>query len=131
MAWRGSGGETRAEAAVVAETARTQGEGWKLAWVEYALCVFELSLGRYQEAAASTPSAFEDNLLVSAFALPDFIEAAVRSGADAAAREALARIANRAPPAARRWRVGCSPAPAPCSPMARKPRRSIRKPSAG
>jgi DNA-binding CsgD family transcriptional regulator len=96
-AWRGGDRETRAEAAAVAESARTKGEGWKLTWVEYALCVLELSLGHYQEAVASAPGAFEENLLVSAFALPDFIEAAIRSGADAAAREALTRIADRAP----------------------------------
>jgi DNA-binding CsgD family transcriptional regulator len=97
MAWRGNDRETRAEAVAVAAAARTQGQGWKLAWVEYALCLLELSLGHYQEAVASTPTAFEENLLVSAFALADFIEAAVRCGSAAAAGQGLARIADRAP----------------------------------
>jgi len=97
QAWRGRDRETRAEAPALAETARTQGQGWKLAWVEYALCVLELSLGHYQEALASAPTGFEENLLVSAFAQADFVEAAVRCGDTAAAGEALARIAGRAP----------------------------------
>ena len=98
-AWHGHDRETRAEASAVAETARTRGQGWKLAWVEYALCVLDLSLGHYPEAVASAPTGFQENLLVSAFGLADFIEAAVRSGDTAAAGEALARIADRAPAA--------------------------------
>ena len=97
MAWRGRDRETRAEAAHVTQAARSQGQGWRLAWVDYALCVLELSLGRYQQARASMPGGFDENLLVSAFALPDFIEAAVRCGDNAAADEALTRIAGRAP----------------------------------
>jgi DNA-binding CsgD family transcriptional regulator len=81
----------------VAAAARSQGQGWKLAWVDYALCVLELSLGQYQEAMAAAPGAFEDNLLVSAWAGPDFVEAAVRGGDAAAAREALVRMASRTP----------------------------------
>jgi DNA-binding CsgD family transcriptional regulator len=96
MAWQGRDRETRAEAASVTQAARQQGQGWRLAWAEYALCVLELSLGHYQEALASAPSAFQENLLASAFALPDFIEAAVRSGQHEAAREALTRIAWQA-----------------------------------
>jgi len=98
MAWRGQERETRAEAASVAQAAREQGEGWRLAWAEYALCVLELGLGHYQEALASTPTAFAANLHVSAFALPDFIEAAARSGHDCAAQEALTRSTDRASP---------------------------------
>jgi DNA-binding CsgD family transcriptional regulator len=97
MAWRGRERETREAAGAVAGTARSQGQGWKLTWVEYALCVLELSLGRYQEAMEAAPGAFGENPLVSAFAGPDVIEAAVRCGDAAAAREALARIADRTP----------------------------------
>jgi DNA-binding CsgD family transcriptional regulator len=97
MAWRGHERETRANAIAVAEAAATHCRGWKLTWVEYALCVLELSLGRYQGALASVPNAFQENLFVSAFALPDFIEAAVRSGDDAAAQKALTRAADQAP----------------------------------
>jgi DNA-binding CsgD family transcriptional regulator len=97
LAWRGREAETRAEAAHVALAARQQGQGWRLTWVEYALCVLELSLGHYADALAAATCAFEENLLVSAFALPDFIEAAVRSGHRAAGQEALNRITRQVP----------------------------------
>jgi DNA-binding CsgD family transcriptional regulator len=46
---------------------------------------------------AAAPGAFEDNLMVSAFAGADFVEAAVRGGDAVAAREAVARMASRTP----------------------------------
>jgi DNA-binding CsgD family transcriptional regulator len=95
MAWRGRDQQTRAEAGHVTLAARRQGQGWRLTWVEYALCVLELGLGHYADALAAVPCAFEENLLVSAFALPDFIEAAVRSGHRAAGQEALNRITRQ------------------------------------
>lgn len=97
MAWRGRDRETRSGAAAVSAVARAQGQGWKLAWTEYALCVLELGLGHYQEALASAPGAFEGNSWAGAFALPDVVEAAVRGGSDAAAGEALARMTSRTP----------------------------------
>jgi DNA-binding CsgD family transcriptional regulator len=98
MAWRGRDRETRAEAGHATQAARRQGQGWRLTWVEYALCVLELGLGHYADALASTPRAFEENPLVSAFALADFIEAAVRSGHRAAGQEALNRVIRQVPP---------------------------------
>jgi DNA-binding CsgD family transcriptional regulator len=98
MAWRGHDRETRAEAGHVTQAARRQGQGWRLTWVEYALCVLELGLGHYADALASAPRAFEENMLVSAFALADFIEAAVRSGHRAAGQEALNRVIRQVPP---------------------------------
>jgi DNA-binding CsgD family transcriptional regulator len=98
MAWRGRDRETRAEAGRVTQAARSQGQGWRLTWVEYALCVLELGLGHYADALASAPRAFEENVLVSAFALADFIEAAVRSGHRAAGQEALNRVIRQVPP---------------------------------
>ena len=98
MAWRGRDRETRAEAGHVTQAARSQGQGWRLTWVEYALCVLELGLGHYADALASAPRAFEENVLVSAFALADFIEAAVRSGHRAAGQEALNRVIRQVPP---------------------------------
>ncbi len=96
-AWRGLEHETLAEADSVTRTARRRGQGWQLAWADYAVCVMELSVGRYAEALASTPNSFEDNLHVSAFALADYIEAAVRSDHCGAGREALARMTARLP----------------------------------
>ena len=94
-AWRGHENETRAGADAGAAAARSQGQGWRLTWVEYARCVLELSLGRYQEAMAAAPHAFEENRLVSAFAWADYVEAAVRCGDGDAAGEVLARFTGR------------------------------------
>jgi hypothetical protein len=59
MAWRGREAETRAKAGHVTQAARRQGQGWRLTWVEYALCVLELSLGHYGDALASATCGFE------------------------------------------------------------------------
>jgi len=58
--------------------------------------VLALAMGRYEEALAAAPHGYEENMLVSTFALPDLIEAAVRCGERAAAEQALARVARRA-----------------------------------
>jgi DNA-binding CsgD family transcriptional regulator len=96
LAWQGRASETREQAAVTASAAAEHGLGWKLVWLEYALAVLELSLGHYQEALAAAPHGYDENVILSAFALPDLIEAAVRSGQLDAAREALDRIERRA-----------------------------------
>ncbi len=95
LAWQGHTG-TRANAAAEADAATQRGLGWKLVYLEYALVVLELGLGRYAQALASAPSGYADNVIVSAFALPDLIEAAVRSGERAFAQDALDRVARRA-----------------------------------
>ena len=95
LAWQGHPG-TRVKAAAEADAATQRGLGWKLVFLEYALVVLELGLGRYEQALASAPYGYEDNVIVSAFALPDLIEAAVRSGQRAFAQDALDRVARRA-----------------------------------
>jgi len=96
LAWRGRADEARVEAAVAARVAVEQGEGWKLALLEYARAVLALGMGRYDEALAAVPGRFEDHVLLGTFALPDLIEAAVRCGERAAAEQILARVASRA-----------------------------------
>ncbi len=96
LAWRGEASQTRAQAAAAARAAAEQGQGWRLVWLEYAISVLELGLGHYEEALAAAPHAYEENPLLSAFALPDLIEAAVRCGQPAVARGALERVARRA-----------------------------------
>jgi DNA-binding CsgD family transcriptional regulator len=95
LAWQGHPG-TRVKAAAEADAAMQRGLGWKLVFLEYALAVLELGLGRYEQALASAPYGYEDNVIVSAFALPDLIEAAVRCGQRAFAQDALDRVARRA-----------------------------------
>jgi DNA-binding CsgD family transcriptional regulator len=95
LAWQGHT-SARAKAAAEADAATERGLGWKLVYLEYALVVLELGLGRYEQALASAPHGYADNVIVSAFALPDLIEAAVRCGQRAFAQDALDRVAGRA-----------------------------------
>jgi DNA-binding CsgD family transcriptional regulator len=94
LAWQGHTG-TRAKAAAEADAATGRGLGWKLVFLEYALVVLELGLGRYAQALASAPYGYADNVIVNAFALPDLIEASVRCGQRASAQDALDRVARR------------------------------------
>ena len=96
LAWRGRAAEAGAQAAAAARVAAEQGHGWKLVWLEYVHAVLALAMGRYEEALAAAPHGYEENVLVSMFALPDLIEAAVRCGERASAEQALARVARRA-----------------------------------
>jgi DNA-binding CsgD family transcriptional regulator len=96
LAWRGQAAEARAEAAAAARVAVEQGEGWKLALLEYARAVLALGMGRYEEALAAAPDGYRENVLLRTFALPDLIEAAVRCGERETAGQALASVASRA-----------------------------------
>ena len=96
LAWRGMADEARVEATAAARVAVEQGEGWKLALMEYARAVLALGMGRYDEALAAVPGRFEDHVLLGTYALPDLIEAAVRCGERDAAEQVLARVASRA-----------------------------------
>lgn len=98
LAWRGLASEARAEAAAAEAVAAEQRQGWKLTWLEYARSVLELAAGHYEEALAAVPHAYAENPLLSAFALPDLIEAAVRCGQHAFAEQAVERLARRAVP---------------------------------
>ncbi len=55
LAWRGRAAEARVQAAAAAQVAVEQGEGWKLALLEYALAVLALGMGHYEEVLASAP----------------------------------------------------------------------------
>jgi len=93
-AWQGRARETRALAAAATRAATEQGRGWMLDWLEYAIAVLELGRGRYAEALAAVPHAYEANLLLSTFALPDVIEAAVRCGQRVRAEQVIERVAS-------------------------------------
>ncbi len=96
LAWRGRAAEARAAAAAAAQVAVEQGEGWKLAVLDYARAVLALGMGHYEEALAAAPHGYQDNMLLRTFALPDLIEAAVRCGERETAEHALASVASRA-----------------------------------
>jgi DNA-binding transcriptional LysR family regulator/DNA-binding CsgD family transcriptional regulator len=98
LAWRGQVSEALTQAAAAERVACEQGQGWKLSWLEYARSVLELGTGHYAAALAAVPRAYEENPLLSAFALPDLIEAAVRCGQRAFAERAVERVARHAAP---------------------------------
>lgn len=96
QAWKGQVSDARTRVAAAARSASEHGFGWKLVYLEYALAVLELGQGHYEEALAAAPHGYDENEVLSCFALPDLIEAAVRCGRLAYARDALARVEGRA-----------------------------------
>lgn len=96
LAWQGQVRDARTRVAAAVRSATERGMGWKLVYLEYALAVLELGQGHYEAALASAPHGYEENVILSSFALPDLIEAAVRCGELAFAGDALDRVGGRA-----------------------------------
>jgi DNA-binding CsgD family transcriptional regulator/tetratricopeptide (TPR) repeat protein len=92
------GDEARASALIEAsETeAIARGEGVILTFGEHARAVLHNGLGQYEAALAPAQSASaRDELMVSAWSLPELIEAATRSSRSEIAAEALERLRER------------------------------------
>jgi DNA-binding CsgD family transcriptional regulator len=71
------------------------GEGVVLTYVEHARAVFYNGLGRYEAALRAAQQASEqDELGISVWALPELVEAAVRSGRPEVATDALERLSE-------------------------------------
>jgi DNA-binding CsgD family transcriptional regulator len=96
LAWQGQVRDARTRVAAAVRSATERGLGWKLVYLEYALAVLELGQGHYEAALASAPHGYEENVILSSFALPDLIEAAVRCGELSFAMDALDRVGSRA-----------------------------------
>jgi ATP/maltotriose-dependent transcriptional regulator MalT len=81
--------------ATVAE-ATAGGQGIAVAYAHWTAAILANGLGRYEEALAAASQASEDTaaLYISMWALPELIEAAVRSGNEAVAAAALERLAD-------------------------------------
>jgi DNA-binding CsgD family transcriptional regulator len=92
----------------VVRDASAEGEGIVLQWAEFVNAILFNGLGRYEEALASAQQAVEDmpHLFISGLALPDFIEAAVRSGRPELVPDGLARLEERTTAAATAWGRG-------------------------
>jgi DNA-binding CsgD family transcriptional regulator len=105
-AWRGHEAEALAmiEAGRIEATAR--GEGMGLSVSEWITALLFNGLGRYQgaHAAAERPCA-NDDVTISAWALAELIEAAVRSSTDAASA-ALDRLSERTQASGTDWALG-------------------------
>ena len=82
-------------AATIAEGA-ARGQGHAVSFAQCVAAILHNSLGRYADALAAARQANEDTpeLYVSMWALPELIEAAVRSGNSQTASDALERLAE-------------------------------------
>jgi DNA-binding CsgD family transcriptional regulator len=85
-----------------------RGEGIRQAAAEWASAVLNNGLGRYQEALTAAQRASESpfETIYPYWALPELIEAAVRSGQNAAAAGAYRRLAEMAVAPASDWAMG-------------------------
>jgi DNA-binding CsgD family transcriptional regulator len=97
LAWRGDEAEARATAAVHLAYALERGQTGIVHFARYALLVLELGLGRYGAALENAFPIYDDDPpSAGSWVLPNLVEAAVRSGHESAARDALNRLCERA-----------------------------------
>ena len=93
-AWRGQEDEVRREATAGFSYAQEHRQGWMLVYLHYAMEVLELGLRNYQAAMEHASALVGQRLnIVSFVAIPDFVEAAVRSGEPTAAADMIERWA--------------------------------------
>jgi DNA-binding CsgD family transcriptional regulator len=92
--YRGRPAEAVPLFAATTEDAFARGEGFAVQRVDWATAVLHNGLGRYAEALAAAMPATEETYqpLATQFILPELIEAAVRTGREEPAREALDRL---------------------------------------
>jgi DNA-binding CsgD family transcriptional regulator len=101
-----------AEAAAVIETtiehANAGGEGLGIQFARWARAVLYNGLGRYNDALAAARLASDDTpqLFLAAWALPELIEAAIRTGDAELARRALERLTEAASASDSDWGLG-------------------------
>ena len=93
---RGNHAELTSLIAVADAKAATEGQGVAATYAQWAAAISHNSLRSYAEAFAAARQASEhSHQYVSAWALPELIEAAVRTGDSQVAVDALARLAER------------------------------------
>lgn len=97
LSWQGNRAEARANAAVQIAEALERGQFGTANFVRCALIPLELGLRRYQPALDDALPVYKDDPpFLGSWLLPNLIEAAVRSGNEQAARDALGRLRERA-----------------------------------
>ena len=107
LCWRGDEDRARPIADSVAAEAVARGQGLGVTLVEYVLTILELGLGRYEEARVHALRVFEEDVLAfGTSALADAAEAMLRSGDEAGARAALARLRERGRASGTPWGLG-------------------------
>jgi DNA-binding CsgD family transcriptional regulator len=97
LAWQGNEPEARSSAAAQIGEALERGQAGTVNFVRCALIPLELGLRRYQPALDHALPVYKDDPpFLGSWVLPNLIEAAVRSGNEQPARDALTRLAERA-----------------------------------
>ncbi|PZG00935.1 LuxR family transcriptional regulator [Micromonospora endophytica] len=105
--WRGRRPETSELYEAMVREARGRGEGATIGLAQISLAVLHNGLGNYDDAlAAATPPVEYDELTFSSIALPELIEAAVRSGQPERAATAMELLESRARASGTPWALG-------------------------
>ena len=86
------------------------GEGLAVQYARWATAVLHNGLSRYEQALSAARQASDDapDLFVSVWALPELVEAAIRSGRPLLAAEACERLADSANVSSTDWGLGIS-----------------------
>jgi DNA-binding CsgD family transcriptional regulator len=106
-AWRGRSLETRELAEAWLREAFARDLGLYVAAARYALAVLEIGLGQYEAALAAARDACEASALyASTAALPELVEAAVRTGERELAVSTVGRLAERTLDSGTDWALG-------------------------
>jgi DNA-binding CsgD family transcriptional regulator len=106
-ALRGRDSEVRTVVEALESIAKMVGVGQLASICQLAVTVLGLSRGRYDEALAAAQSLYdEDPIAFGTQVLPEFVEAAVRSGDVGAARRGLQRLTERATVSGTTWALG-------------------------
>ena len=107
-AWRGEAHAVRDLVGVMTRGASARGRGLcDHAVTEYAAAILHNGLGQYELAAdASRKAAAVDDMATSSWALPELVEAAVRSDRGQVASAALDRLSKRAGASGTEWAKG-------------------------
>jgi DNA-binding CsgD family transcriptional regulator len=107
LAWRGQDREARAAATTMLDMSAATGNHIWLYVASLALAVLNLGYGHYEDALICARRVYDDDpVSLGNQALPEMIEAGVRSGDRDAAEAALERVARRATASGTPWAVG-------------------------
>jgi DNA-binding CsgD family transcriptional regulator len=98
LAWRGNEAGARASGVAEMADALEHGQAGMANWVRFALVHLDLGLCHYLAALENALPIYKDDIpsFIGSWVLPNLIEAAVRSGNEETARDALGRLSERA-----------------------------------
>jgi DNA-binding CsgD family transcriptional regulator len=106
-AWRGDRETTYRLRVAAIEAGRERGEAFAVVAAEHAVALLHNGLGEYADAAAAAERAYDFGVLgFAAWALPELVEAAARSGDRRAAELAFARLAELSSMSTTEWAQG-------------------------